>query len=85
MVLRQYKRCFPVITLFFSKIIVMIRSGLTIILLCLGLVVFAQQDPVLMRINGKEILRSEFEYIYNKNNALAGIEQKTLSEFVCEF
>ena len=82
MVLRQYKRCFPVITLFFSKIIVMIRSGLTIILLCLGLVVFAQQDPVLMRINGKEILRSEFEYIYNKNNALAGSEQKTLSEYV---
>ena len=82
MVLRQYKRCFPVITLFFSKIIVMIRSGLTIILLCLGLAVFAQQDPVLMRINGKEILRSEFEYIYNKNNALAGIEQKTLSEYV---
>jgi len=35
-----------------------------------------------MRINGKEILRSEFEYIYNKNNALAGIEQKTLSEYV---
>lgn len=60
----------------------MIRSGLTIILLCLGLAVFAQQDPVLMRINGKEILRSEFEYIYNKNNALAGIEQKTLSEYV---
>ena len=82
MVLRQYKRCFPVITLFFSKIIVMIRSGLTIILLCLGLAIFAQQDPVLMRINGKEILRSEFEYIYNKNNALAGIEQKTLSEYV---
>ena len=44
MVLRQYKRCFPVITLFFSKIIVMIRSGLTIILLCLGLAVFAQQE-----------------------------------------
>ena len=60
----------------------MIRSGLTIILLCLGLAVFAQQDPVLMRINGEEILRSEFEYIYNKNNALAGIEQKTLSEYV---
>ena len=39
----------------------MIRSGLTIILLCLGWTVFAQQDPVLMRINGKDILRSEFE------------------------
>lgn len=58
------------------------RSGLTIILLCLGWVAFAQQDPVLMRINGKDILRSEFEYIYNKNNALAGVEQKTLNEYV---
>ena len=60
----------------------MIRSGLTIIFLCLGLTVFAQQDPMLMRINGKDILRSEFEYIYNKNNALSGIEQKTLNEYV---
>ena len=66
----------------FQKKIVMIRSGLTIILLCLGWTVFAQQDPVLMRINGKDILRSEFEYIYNKNNALSGIEQKTLNEYV---
>ena len=66
----------------FQKKIVMIRSGLTIIFLCLGLTVFAQQDPMLMRINGKDILRSEFEYIYNKNNALSGIEQKTLNEYV---
>ena len=60
----------------------MIRSGLTIILLCIGWVVSAQQDPVLMRINGKDVLRSEFEYIYNKNNALVGVEQKTLKEYV---
>ena len=66
----------------FQKKIVMIRSGLTIILLCLGWTAFAQQDPVLMRINGKDILRSEFEYIYNKNNALSGIERKTLNEYV---
>ena len=26
--------------------------------------VFAQEDPVLMRVNGREILRSEFEYAY---------------------
>ena len=60
----------------------MIRSGLTIILLCIGWGSFAQQDPVLMRINGKDVLRSEFEYIYNKNNAFAGVEQKTLKEYV---
>ena len=80
--LRQYKRLFSVITVFFSKMIVMIRSGLTIILLCIGWGSFAQQDPVLMRINGKDVLRSEFEYIYNKNNAFAGVEQKTLKEYV---
>ena len=56
MVLRQYKRCFPVITLFFSKIIVMIRSGLTIILLCLGLAVFAQQDPVLIDVYKRQLM-----------------------------
>ena len=27
--------------------------------------VFSQQDPVLMRIGGKDVLRSEFEYNYN--------------------
>ncbi|WP_291529947.1 peptidylprolyl isomerase [Bacteroides sp. UBA939] len=60
----------------------MIRSGLIIILLFIGQAVLAQQDPVLMRINGKGILRSEFEYIYNKNNALTGVEQKTLAEYM---
>lgn len=28
--------------------------------------VFAQEDPVLMRVNGREILRSEFEYAYRR-------------------
>lgn len=30
----------------------------------LGITIFAQEDPVLMRINGKEVPRSEFEYFY---------------------
>ena len=29
-----------------------------------GISVFSQEDPVLMRVNGKDILRSEFEYSY---------------------
>ncbi|MBR2379114.1 MAG: hypothetical protein IKA91_06735, partial [Bacteroidaceae bacterium] len=29
---------------------------------------FAQDDAVLMSINGKDITKSEFEYIYHKNN-----------------
>ena len=30
---------------------------------------FSQQDPVLMRVNGKDVLRSEFEYYYNKDRS----------------
>ena len=61
----------------------MIRCGLTIAFLCMACLASAQQqDPVLMRINGKDVLRSEFEYIYNKNNTLTGVEQKTLQEYV---
>ena len=41
--------------------------------LCLFAVsVFAQQDPVLMRVNGRDISRSEFEYSYRRNAADAG-------------
>jgi len=44
---------------------------------------FAQStDPVLMTINGKPILKSEFEYIYNKNNTNNSLDKKTLEEYV---
>lgn len=39
-------------------------------------------DPTIMRINGKDILRSEFEYSYNKNNSDGVIEKKTVEEYV---
>lgn len=39
-------------------------------------------DPVLMEINGKPIKRSEFEYIYNKNNSNNVSEKKNLDEYV---
>lgn len=59
------------------------RRNLVLLLTCLlGLSAFAQEDPVLMRINGKDITRSEFEYIYNKNNSLNELESKTLHEYV---
>lgn len=32
-----------------------------------GVLAFAQEDPVVMRINGKEIPRSEFEYSYRRH------------------
>lgn len=59
----------------------MIRQILTYVFLCFSFIAVAQQDSVLMRINGKEVLRSEFEYLYNKNNKLAGLGQKTLKEY----
>jgi len=39
-------------------------------------------DPVLMKINGKPVYKSEFEYIYNKNNSNNSLDKKTLDEYV---
>ena len=39
-------------------------------------------DPVMMTINGKPVLKSEFEYIYNKNNSNNSLDKKTLEEYV---
>ena len=47
--------------------------------LCINL---KAQDEVLMTINGEPITKSEFEYIYNKNNSDNAIDKKTLDEYV---
>jgi len=39
-------------------------------------------DPVLMTINNKPVYKSEFEYIYNKNNTNNSLDKKTLDEYV---
>lgn len=39
-------------------------------------------DPVVMRINGKDVTRSEFEYNYNKNNTEGVLDKKDLLEYV---
>jgi peptidyl-prolyl cis-trans isomerase SurA len=41
-----------------------------------------EEAPVLMTIDGREITKPEFEYIYNKNNTNNAIDKKTLSEYV---
>ena len=52
-------------------------------LLALSANTFAQStDPVMMTINGKPVLKSEFEYIYNKNNSNNSLDKKTLEEYV---
>ncbi len=42
----------------------------------------AAKDPVLMTINGNPVSKSEFEYIYNKNNSNNVLDKKTLEEYV---
>lgn len=44
-------------------------------------VVSAQDDPVIMTIGGEPILKSEFEYIYNKNSS-SSLDKKSLDEYV---
>ena len=40
-----------------------------------------ESDPTIMTINGKEIKKSEFDYIYNKNKQQQ-LEQKSLDEYL---
>ncbi len=42
----------------------------------------AQDDPVLMTIGDREIYRSEFEYLYGKNNSGDAIDKKSLEEYL---
>lgn len=52
--------------------------------LCLAGGLYAQgsADPVIMKINGKDVLRSEFEYNFNKNNGDEVADRKTVDEYV---
>ena len=43
---------------------------------------FAQEDKVLMTINGEPIMTSEFLYIYEKNNQETSLEKKTMDEYL---
>ena len=42
----------------------------------------SSDDPVIMTVNGQPVLRSEFEYSYNKNNSEGVIDKKTVDEYV---
>ena len=41
-----------------------------------------QDDPVIMTVNNQPVLRSEFEYSYNKNNSEGVIDKKSVEEYV---
>ena len=55
---------------------------ISIAILFSGVTSIYANDPVLMKINGKPVLKSEFEYIYNKNNSNNSLDKKTLDEYV---
>ena len=50
-------------------------------LVALALTTAAQEDPIVMRINGVPVPRSEFEYNYNKNNSEGVIDKKSVEEY----
>jgi peptidyl-prolyl cis-trans isomerase SurA len=53
------------------------------ILVSISFVIMAQNgDPVIMTVNGKKIKKSEFEYIYNKNNNENALDKKSFDEYV---
>lgn len=52
------------------------------LLFCASNVMAQTDDPVVMTINGKPVLRSEFEYSYNKNNSEGVVEKKNVDEYV---
>ena len=47
-----------------------------------GRVMAQDDDPVIMVVNGQDVLRSEFEYSYNKNNSEGVIDKKNDGEYV---
>jgi peptidyl-prolyl cis-trans isomerase SurA len=58
----------------------------SLILIVFSPVAFAQsEDPVIMKINGKDVKKSEFEYFYNKNNNETAIDKISFDEYVTLF
>ncbi len=41
----------------------------------------AQEDPIVLHINGKPVTKSEFEYNYNKNNTDGVLDKKSVEEY----
>lgn len=59
-----------------------LTTAISLLFLSATITAMADDDPVVMTINGKPILRSEFEYSYNKNNGKEIIDHKSVEEYV---
>ena len=57
------------------------RIFVSFALAALAMTAAAQEDPIVMRINGAPVTRSEFEYNYNKNNSEGVIDKKNVEEY----
>ena len=53
-------------------------------LLSTAMLTYAAKDPVVMKINGKDVKLSEFQYLYHKNSNQQ-IEKETLDQYVERF
>ena len=58
------------------------RSLITLVIALCAVGLRAQEDKVLMTIDGKPVMLSEFEYIYQKNSQEAAGSQKSMEEYL---
>lgn len=58
------------------------RKSLILLGLCISFSSFAQNDEILMTIDNKPVYKSEFEYIFNKNNSKSEITKEDLDEYM---
>ena len=56
-----------------------ILSCLLSVLICLPLL--AQDDPIVMTVNGYDVKKSEFEYFFRKNNTETDVTEKTVMQY----
>lgn len=62
------------------------KNVLTLVMACgLAMAAWAQQDEVLLTIDGKPVMASEFMYIYEKNNQEMKAENKSMEEYLDMF
>lgn len=65
----------------YCQIVNMKKIFMGIVLAMVSLPAVAQDDPIVMHVNGQPVPRSEFEYNYNKNNSEGVLDKKDVEEY----